>query len=167
MQVTTTKMTIDYDAIMQGLTAAVEARKESALWCNAEGPTLLKEFRTIGIVVPRQCGRTYTALKRLVENERAMLIVPNSAVRDSMATNYHHHCGQELGAYAKARIYTYRSVQEAMKAVFKDQQDILIANANEIIVDDALFFFEDVRRNQFYKWLHTRGGDDQLIVLLS
>lgn len=166
-EVTTTKMTIDYDAIMQGLTAAVEARKESALWARAEGLTLLKEYRTIGIVVPRQCGRTYTALKRLVENERAILVVVNNSIREAMASNYHHHCGKDLNAYAKSRIYTYSEVATAIGKVEFDQQDVLLANANETIVDDALYFFENIRRNKFYKWLHKRGGDDQLIVLLS
>lgn len=162
-----TKMTIDYDTIMQGLEKAVQERKEAAVWTMAKGPTLLKEFCTIGVIVPRQCGRTYTALKRLVANERAMLIVPNASIRDAMASNYHHHCGGELNAYAKSRIYTYSSIAAAINKVEGDQQDILLANANEIIVDDALYFFEHIRRNKFYKWLHTRGGDDQLIVLLS
>ncbi|MNN70248.1 hypothetical protein D3C81_1860880 [compost metagenome] len=54
-----------------------------------------------------------------------------------------------------------------MKAVQNGQQDILVANINEIIVDDALYFFENVRRNQFYKWLHDRAGDEQIIFLLG
>ncbi|MNG38669.1 hypothetical protein D3C84_1264570 [compost metagenome] len=54
-----------------------------------------------------------------------------------------------------------------MKSVQKGNQDILLANANEIFVDDALYFFENVRRNQFYKWLHDRAGDEQLIWLLG
>ncbi|MND14851.1 hypothetical protein D3C87_1288390 [compost metagenome] len=162
-----TKMTIDYDAIMQGLTDAVEARRESAIWCNAEGVTLLKDFRTVGLIVPRQCGRTYCALRRLVSNERAMMIVANEAIRDVMASNYTHHCGLEMPAYTQARIYTIKEVQKAMKAVQNGQQDILVANINEIIVDDALYFFENVRRNQFYKWLHDRAGDEQIIFLLG
>lgn len=163
----TTKMTIDYDTIMQGLEKAVEERKEAAAWTMAKGPTLLKEFCTIGVIVPRQCGRTYTALKRLVANERSMLIVPNGSIRDAMACNYHHHCGDELNAYAKSRIYTYGNIASAIAKVEDGQQDVLCANATEIIVDDALYFFEHIRRNKFYKWLHKRGGDDQLIVLLS
>lgn len=162
-----TKMTIDYDTIMQGLTDAVEARKEHAVWANAEGVTLLKEFRTVGLIVPRQCGRTYCALRRLVSNKRAMMFVHNADLREVMAASYTHYCGQEIPAHTLARIYTTKEVRVAMKSVQNGQQDILVANANEIVVDDALYFFENVRRNQFYKWLHDRAGDEQIIFLLG
>jgi hypothetical protein len=162
-----TKMTIDYDTIMQGLEKAVEERRVQAEWARAEGVTLLKDFRTVGLIVPRQSGRTYCALRRLVSNERAIMIVHNESIRDVMASNYTHHCGKEMPRSTVARIYTTKEVQKAIKAVQNGQQDILLANANETIVDDALYFFENVRRNQFYKWLHDRVGDEQLIVLLS
>ncbi|MOA57811.1 hypothetical protein D3C78_1820570 [compost metagenome] len=84
-----------------------------------------------------------------------------------MAEAYARHSGFDMPASIEARIYTVKEVQTAMKSVQKGNQDILLANANEIFVDDALYFFENVRRNQFYKWLHDRAGDEQLIWLLG
>ena len=86
--VTTNKMTIDYDVLMQGLLQVMEARKETAAWANAEGMTLLKDWCTVGICTPRQTGRTQWALKRLVENERAIMVVNNLPLKQAMAGNY-------------------------------------------------------------------------------
>lgn len=151
---------------MQRLMDSIDLTHESALMCRAEGVFLLKDFRTVGYKVPRQMGKTYHAVQRLVKNERAILIQINDAFRKVAVTSHGFPNSEVLPPPVAARIYTAEEVIKAIKAVRQGQQDILLANANEIIVDDSHYFFDHVRINQFYKWLFDRAGEDQKILLL-
>ncbi|MCO6704684.1 hypothetical protein [Streptomyces sp. CHB9.2] len=167
MKVKTTTMAILYDEIMQGLTEAIDEREEAAIWNHATGMFKLRDFRTVGLTVPRQCGRTRYAVERLKANERAILLVHSKNLREALTEHTHAYTGRKLNAYECSRIYTTWDVRRAINSYNAQGQDLLCQAVDEVIVDDALYFFENVKRNSFYKWLADRGGDNQKIFLLS
>ncbi len=140
--------------------------------CRAEGPFLLRDFRTVGIKVPRQCGKSFEAVQRVIRNEKAIMICINDSLRKAISTNVsseimgRHPHGEPLKPHQIARMYTVDEVIKAIRSVRNGQQDILLEGANEIIVDDSHWFFQLVRENQFYQWLWERQGADQKILLL-
>lgn len=160
-------MAIDYDTIMQGLMDAIEAREEAANWSHVDDMCLLRKFRTVGLTVPRQSGRTRCGLKRLVENERSILLVCNKVLKGAMSGTYKQYHGRELTPYEQSRIYTARDVIQAIARNARQGDDLILETVEEIIVDDAWYFFDKVRRNSFYKWLADRGGKEQKIILLG
>jgi hypothetical protein len=163
----TARTVIDLEKTVQRLMDSVDLLQDAAEMCRAEGPILLRDFRTVGVKVPRQCGKSFEAVQRLIRNEKAIMICINDALRKSLATITHSHPhGEPLKPHQIARMYTVDEVIKAIKSVRNGQQDILLAGANEIIVDDSHWFFQLVRTNQFYQWLWDRQGADQKILLL-
>ncbi|MNP98200.1 hypothetical protein D3C85_108130 [compost metagenome] len=163
----TIKTVFDFDATVQGLKELVKHREEAALWCGAEGATLLKEFRTVGVHLPRQCGKSFGAVKLLIANEKAILITISEDFRKHVSSAHEFHTKEKLQPSVLARIYTASEVVNAIRSVKNQQQDILLEGANEIIVDDSHYMFTElIKSNRFYQWLATRGGADQIVVLL-
>lgn len=163
----TIKTVFDFDTTVQGLKDLVTYREEQALVCGAIGATRLKEFRTVGVYMPRQCGKSYGAVKLLVANEKAILITINDDFRTHVSGAHERAFNEKLQPSVLARIYTATEVVDAIRSVRNGQQDILLEGANEIIVDDSHYMFTElIKSNRFYNWLAARGGDDQIIVLL-
>lgn len=162
----TARIVLDIEATMQRLMDSIDLLQEAALMCAAEGPFLLKDFRTVGYKVPRQVGKTFHAVQRLIKNEKAILIQINDGFRKAAVQNHGYPHTPPLAPPVAARIYTIDEVIKAIKAVRNGQQDIILANANEILVDDSHYFFDHVRINKFYQWLWDRQGEDQKIMLL-
>lgn len=163
----TIKTVFDFDATVQGLKELVKYQEEQALWSGATGATLLKEFRTVGVHMPRQCGKTYGAVKLLLANEKAILITINEDFRTHVASAHERAFNEKLQPSLLTRIYTAEEVVNAIRTVRNGQQDILLEKANEIIVDDSYYTFNElIKSNRFYNWLSVRGGADQIIVLL-
>lgn len=163
----TTKTVFDFDATVQGLKELVKLREEQALWAGVEGPTLLKEFRTVGLHLPRQCGKSYGAVKLLIANEKAIMITISEDFRKQVSGAHEFHTKEKLQPSVLARIYTATEVVDAIRSVRNGQQDILLEGANEIIVDDSHYMFTElIKSNRFYNWLDKRGNPDQVIILL-
>lgn len=163
----TIKTVFDFDATVQGLKELVKLREEQAEWAFAQGATRLKEFRTVGVHLPRQCGKSFGAVKLLVANERAIMITINEGFRNNVSSAHEFHTKEKLQPSVLARIYTASEVVNAIRTVKNGQQDILLEGANEIIVDDSHYMFTElIKSNRFYNWLDKRGNPDQVIVLL-
>lgn len=151
-------MTIDIDVIMQGMLELLEAKKEDGLWNNVSGVELLKDYRTIGLTIPRQSGATHYLLEQLKNNEDAILIVSEGLYKALKG---------ELLLSLIGRIYTPVEIQRAIRLVRSGQQDHLLANVNLVLIDSGVSFFEYVRRNKFYQWLFTRSGEELTVVVFN
>ncbi|MNE58193.1 hypothetical protein D3C80_1532080 [compost metagenome] len=163
----TIKTVFDFDATVQGLKELIKHREEQAHWSGVSGATLLKEFRTVGVHMPRQCGKSYGAVKLLLANEKAILITINEDFRKHVSGAHERAFNEKLQPSVLARIYTATEVVNAIRTVKNGQQDILLENANEIIVDDSHYMFTElIKSNRFYNWLDKRGNPDQVIILL-
>lgn len=160
-------MTINIDAIMQELLESVNERTENALWLNVTGTTLLKDYRTVGLYLPRASGATHYLLEQLKNNERAILIVPTKGIKGTVVDNFTFFTGETLSPSMIHRIHTSDDILKAIKTVRNGQQDYLLETVELILIDSGTRFFERIRRNKFYQWLYTRGGNNQTVVIFN
>lgn len=154
--------TIDYDAIIQGLTARANDPKvvRSTHAYGADKPTALKEWRTIGVCAPRQSGSTHWMIRQVRENPEATLITVNLPLRKYILG--------ELGEGFEDRVFTCYEIARLSRAWRKDIAGTPKMNLGKVTyIDTPDVCFGIVKRSHFYNWLAHHVDLDHLIIKMG
>jgi len=156
---TTQRKTIDYDAIYTGLMETVELySNEDIKRCRCNEIQALKEFRTIGLTAPRQCGKTQWIIDKLNQD-------PNTSIlfRNNPAYQIAKH---QLVNVDESRIFTPYDVIKAKVAIADGSVDYEVVKTKIIFVDDAFYTIDYIGRDVFYKWLAASPAAKDLIIVM-
>jgi len=154
--------TIDYDAIITGLTQRANDPK-ILKWIGvsmADKPTALKEWRTIGVCTPRQSGSKAWMVQQMRENHEATLITVNIPLRN--------HILSELGDGFEDRVFTCYEIARLSRAWRKDIAGTPKMNLGKVTyIDTPDVCFGVVKRSHFYNWLAHHVDLDHLIIKMG
>lgn len=163
----------DFKAMVQSL---IEPFTTNAEWFDEARRTLplmyddfyLREFKTVGITAPRQCGKTKALAELFSETPNSLYVVPNLDWRKMFinnATNPVEHRGYGV-TIPEDRVITPYDIKQAIKAVKNDEKDNL-PEATTIFIDNPYGVFSELRKAKFYKWLAERGTHKQIIITIE
>lgn len=154
--------TIDYDAIITGLTQRANDPKVTQ-WIGVSAcdkPTALKEWRTIGVCAPRQSGSRVWMLEQMKKDPTAMLITVNVPMRK--------HILHELGDGNEHRVITCYDIARQARAWRKDEKGTPKLDLGKVMyVDTPDVCFGIVKRSHFYNWLAHHVDLDYLIIKMG
>lgn len=162
----------DVKAMVQSLLAPFHGNQEwfdeqYKRWGENDVSRWLREFKTVGLFVPRQTGRTRALAQIFSLVEETLFIVPNLPAKDALVSNCSNQNPDFIGYPRKAverkRVVTPYELKRSI-LYRKNGKPDPIPPAKLIIVDDASYFFGNLKYNQFYDWLAERGGHDQVIL---
>jgi hypothetical protein len=132
--------------------------------------TWLCEFKTVGLFVPRQTGRTRALAQIFNLVGEALYVVPNLNIKRMLIENCANQNPDFIGyprtAIDRRRVLTPYEIKRSVLHRKKGEEDP-IPSAKLIIVDDASYFFGNMKYTQFYEWLAERGGPDQVILRVN
>lgn len=111
--------------------------------------TYIREFQTIRISSPRQCGKTSWIAKNIKSD---WMVITPQFFKDSMVTNVH-----SFNERTDNVIYSGKELHKV---------DWSINKINTIILESADFVFDEVSRKQFYKLVASQGYNPDLRVIL-
>lgn len=155
---TTQRKTIDYDAIYTGLLDYVNTY--SAEDVKRMGTTSiehqLREFKTIGITAPRQCGKTQWLIKMLNENPDSSAVFYNANVL-RFAKNY-------MVDVSDDRLFTARDVARALHGM-REGIEPRFMKSRKVFVDDAFRTIDYIGWKDFYKWLGVMPHAKELVIV--
>jgi len=154
--------TIDYDAIIKGLTDRANDPKVRE-WIKVsmtDKPTALKEWRTIGCCAPRQSGSTRWMLEKMRQDPTATLITVNVPLRK--------HILGELGEGNEHRVFTCYDIARQARAWRKDEKGTPKLDLGKVTyIDTPDVCFGVVKRSHFYNWLAHHVDLDHLIIKMG
>jgi hypothetical protein len=173
MQMTTTsRPAYDFKAMVQSLiepfTTNAEWFEECRLMIGCDDGHYLKEFKTVGIAGPRQCGKTKMLMELFSVTPDSLYVVPNLPLKNALigwATNPVSERGYGL-TIPVDRVVTSYDIKQAINAVKHGGEDTL-PKASTIFVDSPYGVFSELRKAKFYNWLAERGGHKQIIITIE
>lgn len=154
--------TIDYDAIITGLTQRANDPKilHAIHISMADKPTALKEWRTIGVCAPRQSGSTHWMIQQMRESPDATLITVNLPLRRYILA--------QLGEEYEDRVFTCYEIARLSRAWRKDIAGTPKMNLGKVTyIDTPDVCFGIVKRSHFYNWLAHHVELDHLIIKMG
>lgn len=154
--------TIDYDAIIKGLTDRANDPKIVAMnyVLRYDRATALKELRTIGICTPRQSGSTHWMIQQMRESPDATLITVNIPLRQYILGL--------LGNEYEDRVFTCYEIARMSRAWRKDIEGTPKMNLGKVTyIDTPDVCFGIVKRSHFYNWLAHHVTLDHLIIKMG
>jgi len=130
----------------------------------------LRDWKTVGFFVPRQTGRTRALAQIFNLVGEALYIVPNLRIKKMLIQNCANENPDFIG-YPRAELESVRvcTPYEVKRSILHRKKGLPdpIPPAKLIIVDDASYFFCNMKYTQFYEWLAQRGGRDQVILRVN
>ena len=126
----------------------------------AKRDTILKEFRTLSIGLPRQVGKTRWAASKLADGETCLFFVGHTSTE----------------AYLEPRVEEFGITPEMAKGVLPYDELLLMILRNDpfparfkrVIVDEASYIFNTIlRRGKFYRWLAEHAPADVEVILIA
>jgi hypothetical protein len=129
----------------------------------------LRDYRTVGFFIPRQCGGTSWILKQIIADPSAILF---TKYRDNIVVNFDAdgvcdvmgHRKSILPMAVQARLYEAYDLSEFVK------QGILLEWPTKLlIIDNSSVVFNNIRINKFHDWLEQSPGvtKDTVIVRIN
>lgn len=169
---TTSRPAYDFKAMVQSLiepfTTNAEWFEECRRIINSDDGFFLKDFKTVGVTGPRQCGKSKALMELFSETPDALYVVHNLPLRNALigwATNPIEERGYGL-TIPEDRIVTSYDIKQAINAVKHGGEDT-IPKATTIFVDSPYYVFSELRKAKFYNWLAARGGHKQIIITIE
>jgi len=169
---TTSRPPYDIKAMVQSLiepfTTHAEWFEEYRKMIGCDDGFYLRDFRTVGITAPRQCGKSKALAELFSERPESLYVVPNRDWRTQLIS----HAGKSIEdrgyglKLPEDRIVTPYDIKQAIKASNDGKPDTL-PEATTIFIDSPQCVFAELRRTKFYNWLAARGGNKQIIITIE
>jgi hypothetical protein len=152
---------IDFDLIVNELLIGLKNGQEVAEkygHIDTFGPTFFGEYRTIGFTVPRQMGKSYWAVKRIMGNEKALMVVRDASLRNGLLSAHRFSFG-ELEESVSARLIT---ANELKIGIAEDT----LPELDELLIDEASHWFHFARR-AVYEYLWDKKSLNTKLILVG
>lgn len=158
---------VDYVAILETLAAVTNQAYQRSVEFGFVGieDVIIREYRTIGFKVGRQCGKTQ-AMGRWIEKapDASLCIFNRAAIRDLVFTNWKRYLNipSTVPVLLPVKIRQYLSAEPGRFQ--KDHPGI--GKIKYILIDDADMFlnFHGIRLHHFNKWVYDTFGPDVLVI---
>jgi hypothetical protein len=154
---------IDFDRIVneleQGLQNAAGFIERFGHKPTLYGPEFFHEFRTVGFRVPRQMGKTYWLMQKVVENKKLLAVLRDERFVWTATGNYARPHGSSMPEEAVERVITLDQLRQRIK-------DGTLGVFEIIAVDDASHCFHFVK-SQLFKYFWTQERWDMKFWLIG
>jgi hypothetical protein len=152
---------IDFDLIVNELLIGLKNGQEVAEkygHIDTFGPTFFGEYRTVGFNVPRQMGKSYWMVKRIMGNEKALMVVRDSFLRTGLLSAHRFDRG-ELEESVKARLITANELKVRIA-------DGTLGDFDEFLIDEASHWFHFARR-AVYEYLWDKKALNTTLIVVG
>lgn len=151
------ELIVDYDHLFETLISIVsyKSKKFKAAFPLTDSVDLrrwLREVKTVGIDLPRQCGKSTWIKKKLKENDDSCVVVVNPSVAKDFLMS--------LGALAEGRVFTAKDVALTMRSGVG-------CKWSTVFIDDAAHITDRLASNTLYKWLAMKNDPNLTVVSMS
>ncbi|ABY63259.1 hypothetical protein ST201phi2-1p436 [Pseudomonas phage 201phi2-1] len=162
------KPLVDYVSIIDALEKVTRYNWER--WGNTQhrgDPAwVVRDCKTIGLYVGRQCGLSQGALKWIAKHpNKCILITKDSYLKLALANDYLKNTGRERVDYTQL-VPSASGTIEKWNAQLSDEEKL---NTRYVIVDDAQFTVGAgyVKRAEFNKWVAETFHPDTFVILIK
>lgn len=161
------KSTVNYMAIAKALIQVTDEtyQRNKGMFVEPDG-RLIRECRTVGFTVGRQCGKSEFIRKFYQEHPgETTIIVRDDMLQRVMVAQLMNATGDQHFPKVGTATNVARYLQD-----LSDTPDSRLLNSRYILIDDATFCFERMyghKRKEFYQAVYNLRRDDVTVILIN